>query len=375
MTLHAAPLYIGLMSGTSMDGVDGVMCRFDAKADQPLDLVILAQAHLPFPANLRDQLLDLQNPRHGELHQSLMLANQLADLYADLVQRLLEKSQLNPADIRAIGCHGQTIRHRPADGYTLQIGNHARLAEKSGIAVIGDFRSRDIAAGGQGAPLVPAFHHAYFARPTEATTVVNIGGMANLSRLHPNLPVIGFDTGPGNVLLDAWIQNTLDKSYDENGQWASTGNCISPLLTALLAHPYYAKHPPKSCGREEFSLNTLRTLVAKTCPMARAEDVQATVLELTARTIAEAVQRYCPETKATLLCGGGAKNTALVKRLQALLPSQSVKLTNDLGLDADLVEAAAFAWLAYRHIEALPGNLPDVTGAKGSRILGAYYPA
>lgn len=366
-------LYIGLMSGTSMDGVDGVICRFDA-ATTP-SLALLNSAHIPFPPLLKEALLSLQYPAIDELHQAACLGNDLAELYAQTVTHLLEAAELPAHAITAIGCHGQTIRHNPAAGYTLQIGNPALLAELTGIDVIGDFRSRDIAAGGQGAPLVPAFHLAAFGQTDVHTTVANIGGMANLTRLHPGQPVIGFDCGPGNVLMDAWVHHRRGLAFDQDGAWAASGQVIPDLLTELLAHPYFAKLPPKSCGREEFDFLWLRNIVTPVFLRLRDSDVQATLLELTAQSLTRAVLGSCAQTERLLLCGGGTRNQALVSRISALLPTCFVSTTESAGIPPDLVEASAFAWLAFRHINRLPGNLPDVTGAKGLRILGAHYPA
>lgn len=370
MSSSASTLFIGLMSGTSMDGVDGLVCDFA----QPIPDVI-ACAHIPFSPEFRGQLLALQNPQHNELHQSALLANQLADRYAVLVQQLLEMSQCPAAAIHAIGCHGQTIRHNPGSAYSIQIGNCARLAEQTGIAVIGDFRSRDIAAGGQGAPLVPAFHQAVFGQKNQNIVVANIGGMANLTRLHPSAPVTGFDCGPGNVWMDAWIHLHQGCAYDTNGDWASAGVVIPDLLNQLLKNPYFAQQPPKSCGREQFSWAELLASVQRICPPARPADVQATLLELTARSISDAIVEHCPKTDRVLLCGGGANNRALRDRLAFLCQPARVETTRSVGFDVDLVEAMAFAWLAYQHTQGAPGNLPGVTGAKGPRILGAYYPA
>lgn len=363
-------LFIGLMSGTSMDGVDGVVCDFSTAAP-----TIIASANSPFSAELRLRLLSLQTPQHNELHQSALLGNQLADLYASVVFQLLDQSKLPASAIRAIGCHGQTIRHNPSNAYTIQIGNYARLAEQTKIAVIGDFRSRDIAAGGQGAPLVPAFHHAVFSRPNQNIVVINIGGMANLTRLHQAAPLIGFDCGPGNVLMDAWINQEHGYAYDKNGTWAATGSVIPQFLKHLLANPYFALPPPKSCGREQFDFVELVNSIHKICPSARAEDIQRTLLEVTSQSISSAVSEHCPDTDLILLCGGGAKNTALHDLLAQACQPTCVRTTESIGFDVSLVEATAFAWLAYCHTLGLPGNLPEVTGAQGQRILGAFYPA
>ena len=362
-------LYIGLMSGTSMDGVDAVLCEMsEAQVFKCID-----HAHLSFSSTLRNDLLSLQYPGENELHRSALLANQLAHLYAEVTHALLNQTKTLAQAVVAIGCHGQTIRHQPALGYTLQIGNMALLAELTGIAVVSDFRSRDIAAGGQGAPLVPAFHQAVFGSLKHINTIVNIGGMANLTYLNPNEPVIGFDCGPGNVLLDAWINSNQKLAYDANGAWASSGTLQPDLLSLFLQHPFFTASPPKSCGREQFDLNWLKTELGRSGHHLNAADVQATLLALTAQSIAQAVNRHCPNTETLLACGGGTQNVALMMALQNALPNIQVSTTADMGLPADWVEAAAFAWLAYRYTTNQAGNLPAVTGASAPRVLGCCH--
>jgi anhydro-N-acetylmuramic acid kinase len=306
-----------------------------------------------------------------------VLANSLARLYAQAVAAALSACSLQPADIRAVVCHGQTIRHAPHDGYTMQIGNHALLAELCGMDVIGDVRSRDVAAGGQGAPLVPAFHQAVFASPSEPRVILNIGGIANLTRLSPGLPVIGFDTGPGNMLLDAWIRRHHGLDYDAGGAWAASGKVHDALLARLLAEPYFDAAIPKSTGRDLFDLPWLDAHLAAhaTCHGAvSAEDVQATLLALTTRSIAVAVQRFAPCCRALYVCGGGARNPVLMRSLAATLPDITIETTMALGLDPQQVEAAAFAWLGWCFSQRRAANLPEVTGARGLRVLGALYP-
>jgi anhydro-N-acetylmuramic acid kinase len=287
---------------------------------------------------------------------------------------LAERPALGREDIAAIGCHGQTIRHAPQHGYTTQIGNLARLAELTGIDVAGDFRARDMAAGGQGAPLVPAFHQALFAHPKETRVILNIGGIANLTYLAPLHPVTGFDCGPGNMLMDAWIQAELGRPYDADGCWAASGTIQPDLLQALLNEPYFGLAPPKSTGRDLFDLDWLKRHMAALDRTVAPQDVQATLLELTARSIAAALEWHCPDTAAVYACGGGARNTQLLARLGELRPGCRIDSTETLGLPVHQVEAAAFAWLAWRLIKRKPGNLPEVTGAAGPRILGALYP-
>jgi len=356
------------MSGTSLDGVDAALLSFTPVGAARLE----GQVYLPFPDELRQQLLALNSPGDNEIECSCIQANRLAKLYADSVAALLQQSGLKSSDIIAIGSHGQTIRHRPELGFTVQIGNSALLAELSHITVVSDFRSRDIAAGGQGAPLVPAFHHAVFAHSATYRVIVNIGGISNLTSLPPGGNISGFDCGPANLLMDAWTQRHLGRSYDKDGEWAASGQVIESLLTTLLTHPFFKQQPPKSTGRDTFNLSWLEQHMKA---QYRPADVQATLLELAARGIADAIQQYCQDATEIFLCGGGARNLALRSRLQELCEVRKIALTDDLGIGVDWVEAAAFAWLAKQTMEELPGNLPAVTGAQGLRILGAIYPA
>ena len=362
-----AEYHVGLMSGTSLDGADAVLADFTA--DKP---EILGHAHLPYPRNLRKELLELHQPSCNEIEKAELIAIQLSRLYAQCVAMLLEKSAVPKQDIAAIGCHGQTVRHRPESGYSVQLVNAPLLAEFTGIAVVSNFRNRDIAAGGQGAPLVPAFHAAMFRNPKVHRAVLNLGGIANLTDLPATGPVTGFDCGPANMLMDAWIESNLGKTYDEGGNWASSGKVIDDLLESLMQDDYFWQEPPKSTGRDRFNLEWLRSRLKG------GEDpagVQATLLQLTARSIADAVRIHCIGAREIYLCGGGAYNTLLRKTLEGLLPGLSFALTDELGIDACHMEAAAFAWLARQAMKGLPGNLPEVTGARGKRILGAIHPA
>jgi len=361
-----AELYIGIMSGTSLDGVDAVLA-----AARGGEFRLLASVHLSYPAKLRSRLLALQENAHGELHRAALLANEVSDLYAGAVRRLLGRARVGARAVAAIGCHGQTVRHRPGDGYTLQLVNGARLAERSGITVVCDFRSRDIAAGGEGAPLAPAFHRAMFANARRSRAIVNVGGIANVTSLPARGTGNGFDCGPGNCLLDAWIRVKRRKRYDARGAWAASGRVIPPLLAKLLAHPYFRRRPPKSTGREDFNLRWVKRVLSG---RERAADVQATLAELTAVTIARAVRRYCAGAREVFVCGGGSRNRALLARLAARLPGQRVATTAALGVEPEHVEALAFAWLARQALRREPGNLPAVTGARGPRVLGAIYP-
>ena len=355
------------MSGTSLDGVDAVLVEFSQAGAAKL----LGTHYLSYPAELKGRLLALHEPQPDELHLAHVLAHQLADLYAEAVHGLLKKHNLPASRVAAVGCHGQTIRHRPEAGYTVQLVNGARLAEQTGIASIVDFRSRDIAAGGQGAPLVPAYHAAMLSSATEHRVIVNIGGIANLTSLPVGGNVTGFDCGPGNLLMDAWALQHLGKPIDEGGAWAASGKILPDLLAQLLTHGFFSAPPPKSAGREQFNLDWLQVKIhGNEVP----QDVQATLLELTARGIVEAAQAHCKGFDALYVCGGGVHNSALMQRL-AELAGKPVSSTATLGIDPDWMEALAFAWLARQCLEGKPGNLPAVTGARGPRILGAIYPA
>ncbi|MDP1977794.1 anhydro-N-acetylmuramic acid kinase [Undibacterium sp.] len=374
---NSTSIYIGLMSGTSLDGVDGVMVRLPGpKEEAGARMHILATAYIPFDAELRQQAMRLQHASENELHQEALLANALVKTYAACVKKLqaLAEGQV----VQAIGVHGQTIRHRPELGYTRQTNNPSLLAELTGIDVIADFRGRDVAAGGQGAPLVPAFHRAVFGCAGVSSVVANIGGISNISILAADGSTRGFDTGPGNVLMDAWIQQHQGKTYDANGDWAVQGNVIPALLASLMDEAYLHMSPPKSTGRDLFHLAWLQSKLLG-FEASRPVDVQATLCEFTALTLANDIARHAPDVAHVYVCGGGAYNHQLMQRLQVLLSAQSCKAmvnsTAILGVAPEQVEALAFAWLAQRFCLRLPGNLADVTGAAGGRILGALYPA
>lgn len=373
--------FVGLMSGTSMDGVDAVVVAIGNNG-----LQVVGHASQNFPEGLRSELLAL-NQRHGsdELHRASVAGVQLARIYAAVVHSALAVATLDATQIRAIGAHGQTVRHQPrlaidgvSGGYTLQLNQPALLAETTGIAVVADFRARDVAAGGQGAPLVPLFHQAMFARPGVPVGVLNVGGIANLTVLPPAengfAGVIGFDCGPGNLLMDAWCHRHLGFAFDRDGAWAASGSVVPELLQSWRADPYFQRHPPKSTGRDDFHVAWLEAgLRAMARPLAP-QDVQASLCELTAVICAEAVARHAPEIRQLGVCGGGAANRQLMARVSALLPGVHVAPTDDWGLAAQQVEAAAFAWLASLHTRQHALALGPITGAKGARILGAYYP-
>lgn len=356
------------MSGTSLDGVDAVLASINNQ-----NLEIINTAYHPYSDDLRLAVLALHQSQPNELELSQQLANQLARLYAASVESLLASiDKATRSQIIAIGCHGQTIRHRPELGFTLQLNNPALLAELTGIPVIADFRSRDIAAGGQGAPLVPAFHNAVFAHHFTHRVILNIGGISNLTDLPVSGQVTGFDCGPGNLLMDAWCLRHTGQPYDDNGTWANSGLIMSDLLERLMEHPFFTMTPPKSTGRDTFNLAWVeRHLLNSNSPV----NVQATLLELTCRSIATAILQYCGTVQEVFLCGGGARNQALVSRLGELLPKMRLAFTDELGVPVDWVEAVAFAWLAKQTMEGKTSNLPTVTGASGPRILGAIYPA
>lgn len=376
-------LFIGLMSGTSLDGVDAALVAFNSDSPQ-----VIATHFSPYPQAVRASVLALQYPANNELETSALLANTLAKLYAEAVHGLLAKAHKTAADITAIGCHGQTIRHRPELGFTLQVGNAALLAELTNITVVSDFRSRDVAAGGQGAPLVPAFHRAVFASSTQHRAIVNIGGIANITYLAANhsQAVLGFDSGAGNMLLDCWIKQHRQLDYDANGAWASSGKLIQPLLDLMLADPFLSIPPPKSTGRDLFNpawlahvLSVYTKLVPKHAPnnVSNAnitpQDVAHTLVAFTAQSIAKALVEYCNAVDAVYICGGGAHNQLLMAHLKQALPNVEIHLTDSLGIAVDWVEAIAFAWLAKQCLSQKPANIPEVTGANGAKILGAIY--
>ena len=369
----SAQLFIGLMSGTSLDGVDGVLADFSGA--QPR---VLAHHAMPFAPALKQELLALNTPSDNELHRAALAANDLVRVYAQTVQALLADTQTQAAHVFAIGAHGQTVRHQPGafdgTGYTLQINNPALLAELTGIDVVADFRSRDVAAGGQGAPLVPAFHQGIFGQTDHCIGVLNVGGIANLSVLHANGDVLGFDCGPGNALLDHWCQAHTGYAFDNNGAWGASGSVIEPLLQSMLAEPFLHQAPPKSTGRDLFHPIWLAHQLSGFAN-AQATDVQATLTEFTARACVNDVLRHAPQATELVVCGGGALNGLLMQRLQAGLLNMRVLSSTERGMPPLQVEAAAFAWLARQTILGLPGNLPKVTGAQGARILGGIFKA
>ncbi len=367
-------LYVGLMSGTSLDAVDAVLLQIGKGGHGQ----VLAGESLPLPASLRAELLALNTPGHDELTRASLASVELAKLYADAVEKLLASSGRAAADIIAVGAHGQTVRHRPGSGYTIQLNAPALLAELCGIDVVADFRSRDIAAGGQGAPLVPAFHAAQF-RTSHTRVVLNLGGIANITILGSDGRISGFDTGPANMLMDAWVQRCKGLDYDADGAWASAGRAEETLLACMLQDGWFSRPPPKSTGRDDFNMHWLEGKLAAAYGNDPAgwpaeENVQASLLQLTVRSVAAAIRDHAADAQEVLVCGGGARNRALMSALSRHLPC-SVVPTDVYGLPGQWVEAAAFAWLAWCHENRVPAGLPDVTGAHHPRVLGCKYPA
>jgi anhydro-N-acetylmuramic acid kinase len=366
--LNKTPLlYLGVMSGTSIDGADVILADLAGAIPR-----VIGFHSAEFPSGLRAELLALNTAGGNEVERSHLAANALVDVYARAIASLLATTGVTANDVIAIGCHGQTIRHRPELGYTVQLNNSARLAELTSITTVADFRSRDIAAGGQGAPLVPAFHDGVFRAKNETRVVVNIGGIANISVLDKDKPVWGFDCGPGNCLMDAWNEKHRRGRFDGDGAWAASGQVLGPLSTHLLREKYLLQSPPKSTGRDLFNLQWLdQQLNGNENPA----DVQATLLDLTATSIANDITRFAPECDRVLICGGGAQNSALMRRIAEKIPNAKMDKTDAFGVPAQQVEALAFAWLAKQAIEHRAVDLRTTTGARHAAILGAIYPA
>jgi len=375
--MSADGLFIGLMSGTSIDAVDAALVQIDGSRAQFVEAV-----SFPIPDALRGRLLALCEADSIQPEDAGRADREFGICLAEAALALLAKTGVSASEISAVGSHGQTIRHRPArpgtaePGFSWQIGDPNSIAEQTGIRTVADFRRRDVAAGGQGAPLVPAFHLAAFGSNEHDRVVLNIGGMANVTLLPAAAPeqVRGFDTGPGNVLLDGWIRRHLNRDFDADGAWARSGLVESNLLLRLLEHPFFSLPAPKSTGREEFNLAWLEQQIDATQQKIRTTDVQATLVELTATSICRAVHDAMPGCPEVYLCGGGSRNAYLVERLATMLEPSPLSSTAVLGLDPDWVEASAFAWLAHRRLAGLPGNLPAVTGASKAVVLGGIYP-
>ncbi len=365
-------LYIGVMSGTSMDGVDTALVSIEDDS-----ITLLAHDEFPMPDDLKARLLEVCIGQKTDLIAIGELDHQLGHLFADAVLQLLNKSDTPASSVTAIGNHGQTVFHQPTGDspFTMQLGNANIIAAKTQIQTVADFRRKDMALGGQGAPLVPAFHHTIFHPQDSSVVVLNIGGISNISVLRPNHPTLGYDTGPGNMLMDAWVDKHIGKKFDRDAQFALKGQLNQALLEQLLSESYLSQKPPKSTGRELFNLPWLEQQLTEFKDLA-AEDIQYTLCEYTALTIANEVETYrLGNQPALYVCGGGTRNPLLMKRLSELLPSWEVESTTSKGVDADYMEAMAFAWLAQRHVHQLPSNLPEVTGASRAASLGVLYRA
>ncbi|TDR32378.1 anhydro-N-acetylmuramic acid kinase [Hydromonas duriensis] len=356
-------IYLGVMSGTSLDGADAVALTVNGSHFE-----VIGAHSMPFDAHLRAACLALQSAQDNEIHTAQLLSNQLADVYSSAIVSLMNDLSLKPEQVAAVGVHGQTIRHRPEHAYTVQLNQPARIAEQTGLTVVSDFRARDIAAGGHGAPLVPAFHDALWRETNTNRVVVNIGGFANISVLNMGQTTFGFDTGPGNVLMDLWIAAHHALPYDANGGWAAQGTVNERLLADMLADSYFHLPAPKSTGRDYFHMDWLNGKLAGHANIS-AVDVQATLLALTAHSISDAIKSNSPHCHDIIVAGGGALNRALMLQLQ-MLSHCPVTNSGTLGIDPMHLEGAAFAWLAFRTMHHLSGNLPAVTGARGERILG-----
>ncbi|HEU4670838.1 MAG TPA: anhydro-N-acetylmuramic acid kinase [Dyella sp.] len=367
----AGSLYLGLISGTSADGIDAALVSFDGGAPR----LVRGLTH-PWPEELRRQILGVaQGEAAVDLDMLGRLDVAMGHGFAEAALRVIDEAGVDAERVRAIGSHGQTLRHRPtgAHPFTLQLGDPSVIAERCGIDVVADFRRADVAAGGQGAPLLPAMHAMLLGRPGEARVVLNLGGIANITCLGADGSVLGFDTGPANGLMDAWCARYRGAAFDRDGHFASEGCVDEALLQLLLDDPYFALAPPKSTGREHFHLAWLEHRLAGRA--STPADVQATLLELSARSVAEAIARHASGTRRVLACGGGVHNRALMGRLATLLAPAELQSTAAFGVDPDFLEAMAFAWLARQRLLGQPGNLPAVTGARGPRVLGAIYSA
>ncbi|VUD60078.1 Anhydro-N-acetylmuramic acid kinase [Thalassocella blandensis] len=368
---EAPQLYLGLISGTSADGIDAALVQFNP-GEHPTKCQLLGTHKHNYPDTIRQEVIQLCTPTSNEIDRLGQLDIALGELFGQAALSLLEQLNIPAEKVRAIGSHGQTVRHRPSltRPFTLQIADPNTIAQTTGITTVADFRRRDMAAGGQGAPLAPAFHQYLFSDASVSRCVLNIGGIANITILKQGSPVIGYDTGPANGLMDAWIYAIQRQDYDHNGDWAATGSIDEGLLKQLLCHSYFNIAPPKSTGREEFHFAWLEQILSQFSTTSAA-DVQATLCELTAITIAQEVRRF--ECREVYVCGGGAHNSHLLRRLNHHLPQVKIAATSALGLHPDWVEASCFAWLAKQSLEHQPGNLPSVTGAKYPVILGGIY--
>jgi len=357
-------ILIGVMSGTSLDGIDIALVKIYKNKISVLDFF-----QINYPNIIKETILALHFPKNNELENSYMLSNKLAAMTGKGINHLLKKNNLTAKQIKGVGYHGQTIRHRPDKGYSIQIGNADLLSEITNLTVISNFRNRDIAAKGQGAPLVPAFHKNLFFSKIKNRIILNIGGISNITFLSTNGSILGFDCGPGNILMDHWIKTNRNLNFDKNGNWAKKGQVINDLLKHFLKDNFFKTKPPKSTGRDQFNLKWIKKGIKKTY---LPEDIQRTLLELTAITILDAIETYCLRADEIYLCGGGAKNIFLIQTLKNKT-NLAIKTTTDLNLPEQQVEAVAFAWLANQALDKKFNNSPTVTGAKGFRILGSIH--
>ncbi len=365
----ANELFIGLLSGTSVDGIDAGLFEFGASNN----IILRGSYHQPYPPEIRDAILRLSQPGDNEIDRMGALDIAIGELFAKAASTVIKQEGIPSKRIKAIGSHGQTIRHRPNQkhAFSLQVGDPNTIAQTSGITTVADMRRMDIAAGGQGAPLAPAFHQAAFYTSSERRCIINIGGISNISVLHDDCnKVVGYDTGPGNILMDSWVSTHRHRDYDENGDWAKTGSVNDALLHQLMSHPYLQKTFPKSTGREDFNRAWLEQVLSKLSPIT-AEDVQASLCEFTALSLSQSIQDHVID--AAYICGGGAHNQTLMQRISAHLPDIKVDTTSALKINPDWVEAGLFAWLAKQRIDGRKTNLTSVTGASHSTVLGAIY--
>ena len=357
-------LFFGVMSGTSLDGIDIVLINQVNKSIKIINFI-----HMPYNMKMRQDILKLHSGQNSDLEHSIHLSLAHAKITANGINKILKKNKLNSIDVKCIGYHGQTIRHYPERGYSVQLGNPNLLAELTNITVVSDFRNRDIVAGGQGAPLVPAFHNEFFFKKNKNRVIINIGGISNITYLPTNQNIIGFDCGPGNILLDHWIKLKHNKNFDNLGRWAKSGKIIEDLLLNFQKDSFFKKRPPKSTGRELFNIDWLNKFNVNNYPI---EDIQRTLLELTVVAINESIKNFCSSVDEIYICGGGSKNKFLIERLE-IITGVAINTTDKLNIPTQQVEAIAFAWLAKKCIQKQSNNSPNITGSSGPRILGAIH--
>ena len=357
-------LLLGVMSGTSLDGIDIVLIDQNNR-----NIKIIEFIHISYNEDIKKRLLLLHLDQKSDLRHSIEMSLDHARLTANGIKKVLKKNKLQAKDVKCIGYHGQTIRHYPENGYSVQVGSANLLSELTNITVVSDFRNRDIAAGGQGAPLVPAFHNEFFFKKNKNRLIINIGGISNITYLPTSKNIIGFDCGPGNILLDHWVKFQQNKNFDNLGRWAKSGEIIEDLLLKFQKDSFFKKIPPKSTGRELFNLDWLNKFDIKNYPT---EDIQRTLLELTVVTINESIRKFCSSVDEIYICGGGSKNKFLVERLE-VITGVTINTTDKLNIPSQQVEAIAFAWLAKKCIKKQFNNSPTITGSSGPRILGTIH--